>query len=83
LRDDHIDCSFSSLNGLSDRSDLQHHPCADSVGLPHLIAGIAEREGDDPRAAPPVYNERPPHPGIEVCIAWPRGEFRHRRAETS
>src|ERR1700730_13231816 len=35
LRDDHIDCSFSSLNGLRDRSDLQHHPRADSVGLPH------------------------------------------------
>jgi hypothetical protein len=34
---------------LRDRGDLQHHPRADSVGLLHQIAGIAEREGDDPR----------------------------------
>jgi hypothetical protein len=27
---------------------LQHHPRADRVGLAHQIAGIAEREGDDP-----------------------------------
>jgi hypothetical protein len=31
------------------RGDLQHHPRADIVGLPHQIAGIAEREGYDPR----------------------------------
>jgi hypothetical protein len=29
---------------------LQHHPRADSVGLSHQIAGIAEREGYDPRS---------------------------------
>jgi hypothetical protein len=49
LRDDHVDTSFSRLDGLRDRSDLQHYPRADSVRLPHQIAGIAEREGDDSR----------------------------------
>jgi hypothetical protein len=49
LRDDYVDASFGRLDGLRDRGDLQHHARADSVGLLHQIAGIAEREGDDPR----------------------------------
>jgi len=49
LRYDHVDASFGCLDGLRDRGDLQHHLRADSVSLPHQVAGIAEREGDDPR----------------------------------
>jgi hypothetical protein len=33
LRDDDVDASFGRLDGLRCRGDLQHHPCADSVGL--------------------------------------------------
>jgi hypothetical protein len=76
LRDDYVDASFGRLDGLCDRGDLQHHPRADSVGLRHQIAGIAEREGDNPRSRPQRVAKYLRIQGLRSVVyrKWPIGE---------
>ena len=50
LRDDDVDAALGRLDRLRDGGDLQHHARPGRMRLPHQVAGIAEREGDDGRA---------------------------------